>query len=289
MGLVKDRDKLDSVRYFDPLISPEKRYPDPEVVIHIPICLEDISRREGGAERDIRCLLYNIQNFKNNLPTKNTSGLYNEIDIVISVNGFIHFPDFVDVLENLEKRDNGQYNIKIFQRPNIGWQWAAFYEVWQKYRYTETNFYMTMECDVIITMEYWLDYLTSKMLSGIGYLGMEGNEKIIDPNNNYGDVFGIPKRLWRNKDRSVKPMKNEDSFHTRGGWYFCRSELLEDMEKNFGCFTYAMGNKQCLDGVLMGEVGFSQKTKELGWHFKFDKIEELLKKDDERLQSIILN
>ena len=265
---MKDRIKLDSVRYFDPITKPKT---DPDLVIHIPVCLEDIKRREGAGDRDIACLKYNIQNFLTLTPSVN----HLNIDFVICVNGFIYY-DYIDYLEGLLPTKD--FNFRIFQRPNVGWQWGAFYDVWLAYKHSNTKWFMSMEADVFLTKDYWFDYLKSFFKSEkVGHVGMVCPESVIGLDGGYGTVDKIPTRLWKKKTGETKQMTTQDTLHTRGGWYFCHWRLLNSMENAFGCFSHAMGKDQCMDGVLMGEVGFCQKATELGYKFFAADIQEIMK------------
>ena len=92
----KDRIKLDEVRYFDPLI---KSLTEPDLVIHIPVCLERIkSRNSDSGDRDMAALKISLDN----LITLPISKQDISIDFIISVNGFIQYDEkYIDYLFNI--------------------------------------------------------------------------------------------------------------------------------------------------------------------------------------------
>jgi hypothetical protein len=55
--------------------------------------------------------------------------------------------------------------------------------------------------------------------------------------------------------------------HSRGGFYMCKRELLEKMDKQYGHFTFAMGHNGDIDGVACGEIAFASKTRYLGYSY----------------------
>lgn len=266
----KDRIKLDEVRYFDPLI---KSRTEPDLVIHIPVCLELIeSRNPDSGNRDMAALKISLEHLINMPISKEPIS----IDFVISVNGFIQYDEkYIDYLEGLQDTDN--YTFKIFQRPNFGWQWGSMYDVWLAYKDTKTQWFFTSECDLKMTKEYWFDYLRPFFDRGkVGHVGMFCREKIIGLEGAYGSVDKIPTRLWRTASNEIKEMRTSDTLHTNGEWYLFHRNVLRDMEETFGCFSYSMGVDRCMDGVLMGEVGICQKELVLGYEFFAEEMQEKL-------------
>jgi len=50
----------------------------------------------------------------------------------------------------------------------------------------------------------------------------------------------------------------------------CKKEMLENIDDTYGCFTHSMGCNYSFDGVILGEVCFSQKITSLGWGWVTD-------------------
>ena len=157
-----------------------------------------------------------------------------ELDIYVSVNGDIP-PNYLMELEDIE-RDN---NITVFHRDNIGFQWGGFYDVWQRTK-GQYDWYVTLEVDCVF-LEHWFDKCSSTA------------------NNGYVGAPPLKRRHRLDYPKDWKLSKNQ--WHTNGAFDFCSNDLLKKIDKEFGCFTHATGSNHALDGILHGEIGFSQKVK----------------------------
>jgi len=160
----------------------------------------------------------------------------------------------------------------------MGWQWGGFHDVWMRYKDIDCEWYATMEADCYMS-DMWFDRAISFMkpqviyeLSGhlpIGYMGQYSthfNEHFVPPIiENYRKQNVVVDNIWRDGyNKIISPAVN-DLCHTRGGFYFCRRDMLEKMDNAYGCFTHSIGNDAEFDGILLGEVGFAQKTTALGY------------------------
>ena len=142
---------------------------------------------------------------------------------------------------------------------------------------------MTCECDVYPIEVSWYNMILSiiEKRENIGYVGMVPKECMIPTADAY-NIYEIPKRLWRDGNNNIirntsdfqvltrggKKVQNTLTTHSRGGWYFCKRRLLNIMDKTYGCFTFSMSNINALDGIVMGEIGFAHKTKQLGYDWE---------------------
>jgi len=233
------------------------------------------------ANKNFLCLKYTI----NSLLSKRASENDCRIDVVISVNGHIEEQEYIDYLKSINGKSNGCYHITVFQRQNIGFQWGGFHDVWLRYKNIKCNWYATMEGDCIL-IEYWFDIASRniKHKKQIGFNGQQNNIKYghLVPKGVYCDqnaidakVFYdstdkvqklIPMGVFRNRDNGFyKDSSMINTCHTRGGFYFCKKEMLENIDDVYGCFTHSMGCNYSFDGIILGEVCFSQKITALGW------------------------
>jgi hypothetical protein len=84
----------------------------------------------------------------------------------------------------------------------------------------------------------------------------------------------INKEAYR--DKNNKPLDKavwNDVKHVQPSYYFMPKYFLQDMDKIFGCFTYALSSNYELDAIVYGEIGFSQKAKALGYKWlEFDEL-----------------
>jgi hypothetical protein len=254
---------FDRVRVFDPLkpVSGVKY----DLVCHIPVCLDNIKRRQEGADRDFRCLQFQLENFKKIRPSDNPNF---KMILIISVNGGIGQSSYITFLKSIPKQLTPQIETLIFQRPNVGWQWGALHDVWMRYK-DSSYIFSTMECDVYFNDNKWYDrsYEILKNNPTAGFVGQPPGNHTLPNIGAYAD-FEIPKRVWRDGyNRVIEKPTQPISKHSRGGWYFCRRELLQSMDNTYGCFTFALGYENALDGIVLGEVGFSHKTEQLGFNW----------------------
>jgi hypothetical protein len=249
-------DFLDQIRIFRPL-KPETRKLD--VVLHIPIRLNVTGGNKSKRDSDIDCLEKNLIMFDQ------MSGF--DADLVVSVNGFIDnelIPD-VKYLEHINNTHIGPFYIKVFQRPNWGYQWGGFYDVWQKYRNSKCGFFSTLECDCYLLKD-WFSICQSK-IQDYGFLGMP-------PKSDLGgrtEMYFFAGRIWRNAGDEQIGKSGTDyrqvMTHTRGGFYYCQRFMLERLDNAYGCFTESMGCDLAIDGIAMGELGFASKVGQLGIKF----------------------
>ena len=254
-----DYDFLDQIRIFRPLKYSGKK-PGVNVVLHIPIQLNIKGGPKSHRNSDIDCLEKNLILFGQH---KGFTG-----DLVISVNGFIDnefIPD-VKYLETINNTQIGPFNVIVFQRPNFGYQWGGFYDVWQKYKDSEIAYYITLECDCYLTRDWYK--ICIENIKNNGFVGMP-------PKRDMGgrtDMYFFTSRIWRNgADKKLnKPGADYRKVmtHTRGGFYFCQRSALEKLDKIYGCFTDSMGCDSSIDGVAMGEIGFASKIGQIGMTFK---------------------
>ena len=88
---------IDKVRVFDPLKPSDKKY---NLIFHLPVCLDNIERRQDGSDRDFRCLKFQLENFKRISPSNNPNF---KMLLIISVNGFVGNQEYVDYLQCISK------------------------------------------------------------------------------------------------------------------------------------------------------------------------------------------
>jgi len=260
-----DYNYLDRIRVFRPL-KPAGQRPGVDVVLHIPIRLNSTGSGRNNRQSDIECLKKNLQTFEHNKGFKG--------DLVISVNGFIDndFLSYVHYLESINNTQMGPFTITVFQRPNFGYQWGGFYEIWQKYKDSDIIYFATLECDCYLEPNWYLT-CTGK-IKGHGFVGMP-------PKIDLGgrtEMYFHTRRIWRSAadetiGDSARWSKGGTDYrtvmtHTRGGFYFCRRALLKKLDEVYGCFTESMGCDPSIDGVAMGEIGFASKTGQVGQSFE---------------------
>ena len=168
-----------------------------------------------------------IKYLKENL--KETEGM----DIYISING-----------EPLsEKWTKEVYDIaagcskvkEVFKRNNTGYQWGGYYDMYKKYR-DEYDWFATLEVDYGFKPN-WRSYASP--CRKLGHLGLE---------------------LCDGRNRPAKYQR----LHTEGGMHLCVRDLLDKIDKKFGCFTESTGSDHEIDGILLGEIGFCQKIIAVG-------------------------
>ena len=226
--------------------------------MHIPIRLKNkidpkgrIKTRDNNRD-DFKSLKFNLEYFK-----ENPIG-FNGI-LVISVNGFIDdiYKNEIKWLDqNVVNKQWGDWTTTIFQRPNWGYQWGGFYDTWLKYKDIDCTRYATLECDCYLHGEWFKKGM--RMLADhpdFGFVGMAPDKNV---RKNLRVQYHFSDRLWE---------KHSGYKHTRGGFYLCRKRLLEAIDKEYGCFTLSMGANQDLDGIACGEIGFSSKTRHLGFKY----------------------
>lgn len=257
-------------RVFDPLHIPNVEATD--CILHISSYLEESSEREFNVLRE-------------NVGLLSSQVIFPEydyrIDLILSINGHVEKPKYIKYLKSIDgsKINSGVY-VTVFQRQNMGFQWGGFHDVWLRYKDVKCDWFATMEADCYFLREDWLAYLTGTMKEQpptIGYFGhrnpRNGGKFIVqscDQNTInplcFDSVPSIPTEVWRDgNNKVIQDAKDVDTCHSGGGFHFCRRSFLEHMDKVFGCFTFSMGCHHDFDGIVLGEVGFGQKTRVLGY------------------------
>jgi len=259
-------------RVFDPLHIPKINKTD--CVLHISSFLQESKeksdRREGDSPRDFNCIKSLIGEISNQR-ISNREGF--RLDAVISINGHVENQEYIDYLKSINGTVIGNnVHITIFQRPNVGWQWGGFHDVWMRYKDIDCNWYATIESDNYLTQDNWLD-IAIEMSEGdeYGFFGKHQKDFPIDPYN--FSSIAIPSNVWRTGDNKTKNnMVKEDTLHSSGGFFFCKKSFLQKMDEVYGCFTHSMGCNWLFDGIVLGEVIFSHKTRELGYKYSSEKF-----------------
>jgi hypothetical protein len=250
-----DMDLLDKIRYYEPLKEPEINY-GVNIVLHIPIQMNSRGAMKVHRQKsDIDALHSNLDRFREQGNDKYKG------ELVISINGFIddnkEQKDKLKWLnECVQDKNIGNWHITIFQRPNYGYQWGGFYDVWIKYKILECPYYATLECDQQLTKD-WYEECDRIMREhpGHGFVGQAPDKNLV---KRLRQQYRLTERLWVNHSTMQ---------HSRGGFYFCRKELLEAIDKKYGHFTFSMGCDNSIDGVACGEIAFSSKTRHLGFSY----------------------
>ena len=247
-------------RVFDPLHIPKINKTD--CVLHISSFLQESKeksdRREGDSPRDFNCIKSLIGEISNQR-ISNREGF--RLDAVISINGHVENQEYIDYLKSINGTVIGNnVHITIFQRPNVGWQWGGFHDVWMRYKDIDCNWYATMEGDVFFSNDTWFDYFVNKNKILHGQNSRKFNT--IDPKEYNGP---IPPEVWRDENNNVLNASVNDTAHTRGGFYICQKSFLQHMDNVYGCFTHAMGCNMWFDAIILGEVAFCQKATALGY------------------------
>lgn len=255
-------DKTAKVREFDPLHIP--KISGTTCVLHISSFLEGSGKNNPLREFNV------LKKQIDMLSSQKISDINGfRLDLVISINGHVNVKEYISYLKSIDKTVVGNnVNITIFQRPNFGYQWGGFYDVWNRYKMINCDWFVTLEADVYFNDNTWFDYCMNRIANKkeIGFLGMISRKfNTINPKE-YGEVVPIPERVWRDKNNNTLKNPNESvTRHTRGGMYFCKRSLLQKLDNVYGCFTHSMGCNHHLDGIILGEVGFSHKTTALGY------------------------
>ena len=262
-------------RTFDPLKPVNKTV---NCAFHIPVHLEDSTRDSDsrGMIEDFvvarRCIekfreysMTNLQSFK--------------LDLVVSINGDITKPKFIEYFKSIDNQQlSDKVFCKVFQRPNIGYQWGGFHDMWMRYKGTGCMWFATMECDHRFMFDDWFDMIIKHVGDG---------SKFTFGKYQYPKIWGTPQKpvgspvpvnTWRNADGSNMMNPTTDVLiHSCGAFHFCHDEILSKMDKAFGCFTFSMGSTNRIDGIIQGEIAFCQKINVLGHIIKSKEIEFLVR------------
>jgi hypothetical protein len=275
MGYI-DRSKV--YRQFDSLHIPTVGKTD--CVYHISSYLED---KEGVSDRvntsrEFEVFRLNIDH----LLSQTISQLDGfRMDLIVSINGHISNPTYIEYLNSINGTNNGKVFITVFQRPNVGYQWGGLHDVWLRYKDVKCTWYVTTEADVYMEDDIWYDTAVHKVnASGNGYLGQNARINMIHPFEAesspgmwyIGDSSPL---VWRNGNGDIIKPTKEMTQHTRGGFYFCCDTLLRRMDEVYGNFTFSMGCNHEYDGIILGEVGFCHKITALG--YKLFKNEDMVR------------
>jgi len=260
-------------RHFDPLFAVSKNHVV-DCVLHMSTCFEPRKTHVDFqhcvmANRhlvELEHLRFNIDRFDLE-EIKNSTDPKFHGDLIISVNGFIHDQKVVDYLKSIDGKNlKSGLTVKIFQRPNVGYQWGGFYDVWQKYKTATCNYYASFEEDCFFS-DSWFDTLKREIEpADIGCVGQLPVQIIRQPH-----VLRMMPLIFIRDGSNRKfepPIDRELSKHTRGAFYFCKRDCLERLDASFACFTHAMSNVHQVDGVFAGEIAFSQKMAACGYKLK---------------------
>ena len=250
-------------RSFNSLGVPVVDYSD--CVCHLSVFLcNNGARREGNAFLDFLCIKKNIELLK----TQKISAKDGfKMMLVISINGDIQEEEYIKFFKEINNNIIGNnIHVIVFQRPNIGFQWGGFHDVWLRYQSINCDWYMTVESDVYFKHDTWFDYFIEKMAKNqkTGFLG-QYQDLALSSLEKHIPLTCYDYECWRNTDNKIYKPTQKELQHTRGGFYFCRKEFLQKMDAAFGCFTHSFDHDYFYDGVLAGEVGFSQKANVLNY------------------------
>jgi len=267
--MIKRNKEHGILRIFDPL-----QYPDfdkTDCILNLTVFLEnDGLRRMDNGYREPTDNKQEMENLKRNIDffDKSSHSIKKDFSmkLVISVNGHLMDDESINYLKSLDRQklNDSKVEIIIYQRPNIGWQWGSLWDIWTRWKNVNCEYWVSKECDWHFRLENWYDILKEKLISNKNAAFVSAYERKFkfDPYEYYGP---LSIDVWR--DINGKPFKAkwEDVKHVQPSYYFMRKSFLEKMDKTFGCFTYALGQSYELDAIVYGEMGFSQKTKALGY------------------------
>ena len=201
------------------------------------------------------------------------------MDLIISINGDIDKANYIKYFQDIHKKWlSDKVFCKVFQRPNYGYHWAGLHDVWMRYKDTKCKWYVSMECDHRFMYDDWFDKVTEilKSNASIGGFGKAQNNRMIQPKKIMS--VDVPITVWRNGDGSIFHNVSKNHLnHTCGALHFCKREVLEKMDKAFGCFTHSMTINHTVDGIIQGEIAFCQKMKALGYRIESEKIPDLVR------------
>ncbi len=261
-------------REFDPLQYPEK-LECADVVMNLTLFLQSDSlrvspkgvRTKQNWQKDLADLKKNIDVYSNLSPSVDPNFV---MELIISVNGFITDKEPIVYLKSIDNTfiNNNRIHITVFQRPNVGWQWGALQDIWQKWKNTIVcPFWMTQESDCYFKKENWFDYLKEMYNKSNGKICfISGKERTFRFGNPYDFKGPLNDMTWRDKyNKPLKSITEENLKHVDPLYYFISNDFLIDLDKTFGCFTYALDCNYQIDAIISGEIGFCQKAKVLGY------------------------
>ncbi len=263
-------------RHFDPL-KPVNKSENIDCVLHLPIHVETDSR-DSDSSGHLEDFITASRVIKHTVGQKISNKKDFKLHLIISINGNI---DTVKYIQYFKKIDNSWLSdkvyCKVFQRPNYGYQWGGFHDVWSRYKESKCNWFITMESDHIFFHDPWFDLATKCMTSAkIGDFGKHQNPRGVSPVRPVG--VDCPVWHWRKGDGSVmKNVKDSNLVHTCGALHFCKREVLQKLDDVFGCFTFSLGCNHTVDGIVQGEIGFCQKITALGYKIISKPIPDLVR------------
>lgn len=187
--------------------------------LHIPVCFE--SHIPGFK------INQEISNLEENLKSIQTMTIY------VSINGNAS-DKYVEKVTNLTKK----YKANVFRRPNTGFQWGGYFDVFTKYEFTY-NWFATLEVDCRLNPKWREIAWPTRHLHHIGMHPFK--------------TYGLDAHLLK------------DQTHTRGGFHLCSRPLLQAVRDKFNCFTESKGCNPLHDGIILGEIGFCTKILAAGY------------------------
>ncbi len=177
------------LRAFDPLKLPSPQLPI-SVVMNLTIFLESDAlrvapngyRTKQSWDKDLADLKMNIAMYSEISPSDDPDF---HMELLISVNGYVSDDEPIEYLKSIDGTyiNNKRIHITVFQRPNVGWQWGALQDIWQRWhRDIDCDFWMTQESDSYFCVENWFDILREQYYiasSGVGFkvCFISGNER----------------------------------------------------------------------------------------------------------------
>lgn len=262
-------------RVFDPLkpVSGQAVH----CAFHIPVHVEDRERDSDskGMIEDFIVSRRAIELFRE-YTISNLKSF--RLDLVVSVNGNITNKRFIDYFESINNKwlQPGKVLCKVFQRPNVGFQWGGYHDMWMRYK-DKCNWFATMEADHRLMYDNWYDRILEYVGDGSRFTyGKSQTQKEWDPKRPLG-VLRVPDNCWRNSDGSNRNATRQDMVHTCGAFHFCHNSILTKLDNAFGCFTFSMGCDHKIDGIIQGEIGFCQKIKSFGYDIRHKEMEFLVR------------
>jgi len=263
------------LRVFDPLQYPTCVW-SPDCIMNLTVFLENNALRRDkdgfvvrtNNDRELYHVKKNIEVFDKLSPSTMDDF---SMELLVTVNGNLTDERAINYLKSIDDKhiSNNRIHIKVWQRPNIGWQWGSLWDIWQRWKGLNTTWWISKECDWHFQVENWYDVLREKFYeaeeSGNRICFVSGHERKfdMDPYEYYGP---LDKVVWRDKhNKPLERVSIEDIRHVQPSYYFITKGFLDDMDKSFGCFTAALGKSYELDAICHGEIGFCQKAKVLGY------------------------
>lgn len=254
-------------RVFTPIQWPQIDHCD--LVLHLSTFLQDNAKRRDkngyndivSSSRDFYHVQKEIEIFRTFRPSSNDVDIY----LLISINGGITNDEYINFLRNIDGLHENNTHFIVFQRPNFGYQWGGFYDVWSKYKDINCTWYMSKESDWHLNTEYWFDRLIdkyneiSRKNGKIGYIG--GGKRKIPFNDIYEYNGPLNKETWRDQYNNTHENPTLDfTMNVDPRFMFCHKDYLNDLDRTYGQFTYALDDSYYLGAIVYSEIGFYQKS-----------------------------